>query len=65
LIPWACGTACSSNRTENNRANLTIPIFGDLHGDVPLEATGGALLVNLVVDKTLFAIIDVAIRERQ
>jgi len=49
----------------NNRANLTIPIFGDLHGDVPLEATGGALLANLVVDKTLFAIIDVAIRERQ
>lgn len=41
-------------------SDLTIPIFGGLHGDVPLEATGGALLANLVVDKTLSAIIDVS-----
>lgn len=41
-------------------SDITIPIFGGLHGDVPLEATGGALLANLVVDKTLSAIIDVS-----
>jgi hypothetical protein len=39
---------------------VTIPIFGGLHGDVPLEPTGGALLANLVVDKALSVIIDVS-----
>jgi ribosomal protein L29 len=39
---------------------LTVPIFGGLHGDVPLEPTAGALLANLVVDKTLSAILDVS-----
>lgn len=39
---------------------LTIPIFGGLHGDVPLESTGGALLANLVVDKRLSVILDVS-----
>jgi uncharacterized protein DUF87 len=39
---------------------LTVPIFGGLHSDVPLEPTAGALIANLVVDKTLSAIIDVS-----
>lgn len=41
-------------------STITIPIFGGLHGDVPLEPTGGALLANLVVDKTLSVVIDVS-----
>lgn len=41
-------------------SDVTVPIFGGLHGDVPLESTGGALLANLVVDNTLSAIIDVS-----
>jgi hypothetical protein len=47
---------------KNGKApsDLTVPIFGGLHGDVPLEPTAGALLANLVVDKTLSAIIDVS-----
>lgn len=41
-------------------SSITIPIFGGLHGDVPLESTGGALLANLVVDNDLSCIIDVS-----
>lgn len=41
-------------------SDITIPIFGGLHGDVPLEPTGGALLADLVVDRSLSAIIDVS-----
>lgn len=39
---------------------LAIPVFGGLHGDVPLEATGGALIADLIVDKHLSCIIDVS-----
>lgn len=41
-------------------SNINIPIFGGLHGDVPLESTGGELLANLAVDKNLSCIIDVS-----
>lgn len=41
-------------------SKINIPIFGGLHGDVPLEPTGGELLANLVVDKGLSCIIDVS-----
>lgn len=41
-------------------SDITIPIFGGLHGDVPLESTAGALLANLVVDKNLSCVIDVS-----
>lgn len=39
---------------------LQIPVFGGLHGDVPLEATAGALVADLIVDKNLSAILDVS-----
>lgn len=39
---------------------ITVPVFGGLHGDVPLEATAGALLANLIVDRGLSAIVDVS-----
>lgn len=41
-------------------SHINIPIFGGLHGDVPLEPTGGQLLANLIVDKGLSCIIDVS-----
>lgn len=41
-------------------SDITVPIFGGLHGDVPLESTAGALMANLVVDKDLSCIIDVS-----
>lgn len=39
---------------------ITVPIFGGLHGDVPLEPMAGALMANLIVDKTLSAVLDVS-----
>ena len=41
-------------------SGVKMPIFGGLHGDVPLEATAGKLLADLVVDRTLSCIIDVS-----
>lgn len=39
---------------------INLPIFGGLHGDVPLEPTSGVMVANLIVDKSLSAIIDVS-----
>ncbi|MHB8727628.1 MAG: ATP-binding protein [Sulfuricaulis sp.] len=39
---------------------LAIPVFGGLHGDVPLEPTGGPLMADLIVDRRLTAILDVS-----
>ena len=39
---------------------LPIPIFGGAKGDVPLEATGGAVLADLVVDEALTCVLDVS-----
>ena len=41
-------------------SNIKIPIFGGLHGDVPLEPTAGELIANLVVDKGLSCVLDVS-----
>lgn len=41
-------------------AGLPIPVFGGLHGDVPLEATAGAYLADLVRSKRLSAVLDVS-----
>lgn len=37
-----------------------IPIFGGLHGDIPLAPTGGSLVADLIVDRRLSAILDVS-----
>lgn len=39
---------------------LAIPVFGGLHGDIPLEPTGGALIADLIVDKDISAVVDVS-----
>lgn len=41
-------------------SDITIPIFGGLHGDVPLEPTGGAILADLIADRRISAILDVS-----
>ena len=43
---------------------LPIPIFGGLHGDVPLEPGAGALIADLVVDERLTCVLDVSGFER-
>lgn len=35
-----------------------IRVFGGLHGDVPLEATGGALIAELIVERGISAVLD-------
>jgi hypothetical protein len=39
---------------------LDIPIFGGLHGDIPLEATAGAMLADVIVDRGISAVLDVS-----
>jgi hypothetical protein len=41
-------------------SDITIPIFGGLHGDVPLEPSAGAMIADLVVDREISLIIDVS-----
>lgn len=45
---------------DGKAAGIPVPVFGGLHGDVPLEATGGALVADLIVDKDLSAVLDVS-----
>lgn len=51
---------CYGLRVPGKGPAFDIPIFGGLHGDIPLEPTGGALIADLVVDRTLSCIIDVS-----
>lgn len=41
-------------------SDLKLPIFGGLHGDIPLEATGGKLMADLIVDRALSCVLDVS-----
>lgn len=41
-------------------SDITIPIFGGLHGDVPLEPAAGAMVANLIVDRGISVILDVS-----
>ncbi len=41
-------------------AGIAIPVFGGLHGDVPLEPSAGALIADLIVDRGISAICDVS-----
>ncbi|MES2155415.1 MAG: hypothetical protein V4510_09805 [bacterium] len=45
---------------DGNGPGLPVPVFGGLHGDVPLEPGGGALIADVVVDKNISAVIDVS-----
>lgn len=40
---------------------ISAPVFGGRHGDLPLEATAGALIANLIVERNLTAVIDVSL----
>lgn len=37
-----------------------IPVFGGLHGDLPLNPHGGALLADLIIDRNISAVVDVS-----
>lgn len=41
-------------------SSINIPIFGGLHGDIPIEPAAGKIIADLIVDKNISAIIDVS-----
>ena len=45
---------------DGKAGGLEVPIFGGLHGDVPLEPTNGKLIANLIVDRRLTCVLDVS-----
>lgn len=45
---------------DGKGAGIPIPVFGGLHGDVPLDPTAGALVADLIVDRDLSAVVDVS-----
>lgn len=45
---------------SGDRPGLPIPVLGGRHGDIPLDATTGELVADLLVDQQLSAILDVS-----
>lgn len=45
---------------DGKKPGISIPVFGGLHGDVPLESTGGALVADLIIDRGISVVIDVS-----
>lgn len=45
---------------DGKAPGIAIPVFGGLHGDVPLEPTGGKLVADVIVDRGISAVIDVS-----
>jgi hypothetical protein len=41
-------------------AGLSVPIFGGLHGDLPLEPTAGRLIAEMVAERRLTCVLDVS-----
>lgn len=45
---------------DGKKPGITIPVFGGLKGDIQLESTAGAMIADLIVDRTLSCVIDVS-----
>lgn len=45
---------------DGKSPGLSIPVFGGLHGDIPLEPTAGKLLADLIVDKGISVVLDLS-----
>jgi hypothetical protein len=45
---------------DGRTPGIEIPVFGGLHGDLPLESTAGALIADVLVDRGISAVIDVS-----
>jgi hypothetical protein len=39
---------------------ISVPVFGGLHGDVPLEYTAGKLMADVIIDRGISAVVDVS-----
>lgn len=45
---------------RSGKQEFVIPVFGGLHGDIPLERDAGELIADLVVDRGISAVLDVS-----
>lgn len=45
---------------DGKSPGIPLPVFGGLQGDVPLEAAGGNLIADLIIDRGLSAVVDVS-----
>src|SRR4051812_22272418 len=45
---------------DGKSPGISIPVFGGLHGDVPLEVGAGAYIADLIVEKRLSVVLDVS-----
>ena len=45
---------------DGKKPGIQIPVFGGLHGDVPIEPTTGDLIAEVVVDRNLSCVIDIS-----
>jgi len=45
---------------DGKSPGLPIPVFGGLHGDVPLDPYSGALVANLIFDRGISAVLDLS-----
>lgn len=46
--------------SDGKGKGFDLPIFGGLHGDIPLEPGAGALIADLIVDRGISAVLDVS-----
>lgn len=49
-----------SGADGNPNTGLPIPVFGGLHGDIPLEPSAGTFIANLVRERRLSVVLDVS-----
>ena len=45
---------------DGEHPGLPIPVFGGLHGDIPLQPAAGALMAQLVIDRGITCVLDVS-----
>lgn len=45
---------------DGKRPGMSVPIIGGEHGDVPLDASSGHVVADLIVDERLTAVVDVS-----
>lgn len=45
---------------DGKSQGIPIPVFGGLHGDIPLESTAGKLIADVVIDRGISTVIDVS-----
>lgn len=45
---------------DGKKRGFDIPVFGGLHGDLPLEPGAGELVADIIVDRNISAVIDIS-----